>query len=140
MASEGTDLVLRFIKEVFDNKNVDAFDELVDANAVERTPWPGYGTTPAEGKRALADFIKAFPDLHLTIDDVITQGNKVVIRSTMSATNTGEFMGMPPSGKRVTDIGGIDIVEVKGSKLGDHWGYVDTTSMMTQLGLLPPMG
>jgi steroid delta-isomerase-like uncharacterized protein len=140
MASEGTDLVLRFIKEVFDNKNVDAIDELIDESGVEHTPWPGYGTDRAEVKRSLADFITAFPDLHVTVDDVITQGNKVVIRSTMSGTNTGEFMGMPPTGKRVTDIGGIDIVEVKGSKLGDHWGYVDNTSMMTQLGLLPPMG
>ena len=140
MASEATDLVLRFLKEVFDNKNVDAIDELIDEKAVDHTPWPGYGADRAEAKRGLADFITAFPDLHLSVDDVITQGNKVVIRSTMSGTNTGEFMGMPPTGKRVTDIGGIDIVEVKGSKLGDHWGYVDTTSMMTQLGLLPPMG
>jgi len=140
MASEGTDLVLRFIKEVFDNKNVDAIDELVDAKGVEHTPWPGYGTDRAEVKRSLSDFITAFPDLHVTVDDVITQGNKVVIRSTMGGTNTGEFMGMPATGKRVTDIGGIDIIEVKGSKLGDHWGYVDTTSMMTQLGLLPPVG
>ena len=140
MASEGTDLVLRFLKEVFDNKNVDAIDELIDAKGVEHTPWPGYGTNRDEVKRALSDFIIAFPDLHMTVDDVIAQGNKVVIRSTFSGTNSGEFMGMPPTGKRVTDIGGIDIIEVKGSKLGDHWGYVDTTSMMTQLGLLPPMG
>jgi len=140
MASEATDLVLRFLKEVFDNKNVDAIDELIDAKAVDRTPWPGYGTDRAEAKRGLSDFITAFPDIHVSVDDVITQGNKVVIRSTMSGTNTGEFMGMPATGKRVVDIGGIDIVEVKGSKLGDHWGYIDTTSMMTQLGLLPPMG
>lgn len=139
MASE-EDLVLRFLKEVFDNKNVDAIDELIDANGVDHTPWPGYGSTRDEVKRGLADFITAFPDLRVTVDDVITQGNKVVIRSTMSGTNTGEFMGMPATGKRVENIGGIDIVEVKGSKLGDHWGYVDSPSMMAQLGLMPPMG
>ena len=122
MASEATDLVLRFLKEVFDNKNVDAMDELIDANAVDRTPWPGYGTDRDEAKRGLRDFITAFPDVHVTVDDVITQGNKVVIRSTMSGTNTGEFMGMPPTGKRVVDIGGIDILEVKARSSGTTGG------------------
>ena len=139
MASDAADLVLRFLKEVFDNKNVDAFDELVDPKGVDRTPWPGYGGTPAEAKRSIADFITAFPDLQMTVDDVIAQGNKVVVRSSFSGTNTGEFMGMPPTGKRVENVGGIDILEIRGSKLGDHWGYVDSPSMMMQLGLMPPM-
>ena len=138
MGADGVDLVRRFLKEVFDNKNVDAIDELIDAKGVDHTPWPGYGTDRAEVKRGLSDFIKAFPDLKLVIDDVIAEKNKVVIRSTFSGTNTGEFMGMPPTGKRVEGIGGIDIVEVKGSKLGDHWGYVDNFSMMVQLGLMQP--
>jgi predicted ester cyclase len=138
MGSDGTDLVLRFLKEVFDNKNVEAIDELVDATAVDHTPWPGYGSDRSEVKRGLGDFVKAFPDLKLVVDDVIAEKNKVVIRSTFSGTNTGEFMGMPPTGKRVEGIGGIDIVEVKGDKLGDHWGYVDNPAMMMQLGLMQP--
>jgi steroid delta-isomerase-like uncharacterized protein len=138
MAKDGKDLILRFIKEVFDNKNVDAIDEFIDAKAVDRTPWPGYGNDRAEVKRSLSDFFKAFPDLKTVIDDVIAEGNKVVIRSTMSGTNTGEFMGMPPTGKKVEGIGGIDIVEIKGDKLGDHWGYVDSPAMMAQLGLMAP--
>jgi SnoaL-like polyketide cyclase len=138
MGSDGVDLVRRFLKEVFDNKNVDAIDELVDPKGVDRTPWPGYGSDRDEAKRALSDFIKAFPDLKLTIDDVISEKDKVVVRSTFSGTNTGEFMGMPPTGKRVEGIGGIDIVEIKGSKLGDHWGYVDNFAMMVQLGLMQP--
>jgi len=139
MGSDSADLVLRFLKEVFDNKNVEAIDELIDDKGVDHTPWPGYGSTKAEVKRGLSDFLKAFPDLKVVIDDVITEGNKVVIRSTMSGTNTGEFMNMPPTGKRVEGIGGIDIVEVNGDKLGDHWGYVDNPSMMMQLGLMPPL-
>ena len=139
MASDGTDLVLRFIKEVFNNKNIDAIDDFIEEKATDRTPWPGYGSDRAEVKRGLADFIAAFPDLNVTIDDVISEKNKVVVRSTMTGTNTGSFMGMPPTGKRI-EVGGIDIIEVKGSKLGDHWGYVDNAAMMMQLGLMPPMG
>ena len=137
--ADGKDLALRFVKEVFDNKNLDALDEMIAPGSIDHTPFPGYGTSVEEVKRSIGDFVKAFPDMKTTIDDVIAEGDKVVIRSTFTGTNTGEFMGMPATGKKVT-VGGIDIVEVKGDKLGDHWGYVDTPAMMTQLGLMPPMG
>ena len=137
--ADGKDLALRFVKEVFDNKNLDAIDEMIAPGSTDHTPFPGYGNTVAEVKRSIGDFVKAFPDMKTTIDDVIAEGDKVVIRSTFTGTNTGEFMGMPATGKKVT-VGGIDIVEIKGDKLGDHWGYVDSPAMMEQLGLMPPMG
>src|SRR5262249_59505271 len=97
-----SDLALQFIKEVFDNKNVDAIDDFIAPGSVDHTPWPGYGTSVAEVKRGIGDFVKAFPDLQTTIDDVIATADRVVIRSTMTGTNTGEFLGMPPTGHKVT--------------------------------------
>ena len=131
----------RLIDEGFNKGNLAAVDEIVSADLKEHENMPPGITPGLEGLKILITGMRAgFPDQKSTIEDIAVDGDKIWSRIVIRATNTGPFMGMPPTGKRVTDIGGIDIVEVKGSKLGDHWGYVDSTSMMTQLGLLPPMG
>jgi predicted ester cyclase len=79
----------------------------------------------------------AVPDLAATIDDMIASGDKVFVRSTISGTQTGEFLGMPPTGKSFS-IGSMDIVRIQDDQAIEHWGIQDTMAMMTQLGLMPP--
>jgi predicted ester cyclase len=81
----------------------------------------------------------AFPDFKATIDDLITEGDKVVIRMTWRGTQKGEFMGVPPTGKRVS-FGVIDIIRIAGGRFAEHWGQMDNMSMMHQLGALPAPG
>jgi predicted ester cyclase len=80
-----------------------------------------------------------FPDFKATIDDMIAEGDKGVIRQTWSGTQRGEFMGIPPTGKRVS-FGVIDIIRIAGGKVVEHWGQMDTMSMMQQLGAIPAPG
>ena len=79
----------------------------------------------------------AFPDFQATIDDIVAEGDKVVVRQTWTGTHTGgEFMGVPPTGKSMS-IGVIDIIRIAGDKFVEHWGQMDTMAMMQQLGAIP---
>ena len=78
----------------------------------------------------------AFPDFHTTINDLIAEGDKVVVSMTWSGTQQGEWMGMPPSGKRMS-INVIDIFRVADGKFVEHWGLMDGMTMMQQLGAMP---
>ena len=74
-----------------------------------------------------------------TIDDIVAEGNKVVIRQTWSGTQKGEWMGMPPTGKSVS-FGVIDIIRIADGKFVEHWGQMDSMGMMQQLGAVPAPG
>jgi steroid delta-isomerase-like uncharacterized protein len=98
---------------------------------------PGIDTSGPEGiKRLVAMFRAAFPDLKISAEDMIADGDKVAVRSVMRGTHKGEFMGVPATGKRV-EVSGIDIVRFEGGKAVEHWGITDNMSMMQQLGAMP---
>jgi steroid delta-isomerase-like uncharacterized protein len=79
----------------------------------------------------------AFPDLRMDPEDVLASGDKVVARVRATGTNTGEFMGMPPSGKNV-DVELIDIIRFGDDGLArEHWGVADQMRMLQQLGAIP---
>ena len=71
--------------------------------------------------------------------DVVAEGDRVVIRKTFRGTQTGEFMGMPPTGKSIS-VGVIDIFRIAGGKIVEHWGLADMMGMMQQLGAMPAPG
>ncbi len=79
---------------------------------------------------------KAFPDLRLTIDDQIAEGETVVTRWTATGTHEGELMGIPPTGKQATTTG-ININHVSGGKLVDGWGIFDQLGLLQQIGAVP---
>ncbi len=139
-AEENKALFRRFMEEVANQGNIDAVDELVAPDAVEHEELPP-GTPPGrEGvKHFFALLRNAFPDLRVTIDDQIAEGDKVVSRVTLSGTHKGEFVGIPPTGKTVT-FGAIDIIRVAGGKLVEHWGVTDNLGLLQQLGVVPPPG
>jgi predicted ester cyclase len=81
----------------------------------------------------------AYPDLLITVDDLIAEGNKVVGRWTARGTNTGPLMGMPPTGKQAT-VMGISILAIADGKVTDQWFNWDTLGMLQQLGVIPTPG
>ena len=83
-----------------------------------------------------ASFIVAFPDIHATIDDIIAEGEKVAFRLTLEGTNTGEFMGNSPKGKKIK-ITHTNWARVIDGKLVEYWNASDGLSMMQQLGAVP---
>jgi len=124
--------------EVFNKGNMNAIDELLSPNIVEHNPFPGQGPGVQGFKKGMTELRQAFPDLHVTVDDMLADGDKVVIRSTMTGTNKGKFMNMPATGKQIK-VDGIDIVRIKDGKAVDHWGVTDIMTMMQQLGVVPQM-
>src|SRR5438034_9048441 len=129
-------VVRRFVDEVMNQGKVDVIDEIVTADYVEHQTAPGTPATRDGLKQMMTNFRQAFPDLHVTLDDTIAEGDKVVMRTTMHGTQKGEFMGIAPTNKEVT-ISGIDIVRFQGGKAVEHWGNQDDLGMMQQLGAVP---
>jgi steroid delta-isomerase-like uncharacterized protein len=111
-------------------------DELVEPDALIRTPLP-LGTTGAKAlKEVFARLHRAFPDLHVTIEDLVQEGDKLVSRNTVTGTHHGEHMGIPPTGKTVT-YNEIFIFRFAGGRIAETWGVVDVLSQMKQLGAIP---
>lgn len=125
----------RFIEEVFEKGDDDAINELV-ADDFKPHNW----STDATGRTAVRDAVKrasaGLTDARITVNDVIGEDDKVVVRVTSQATHTGEFMGLPPSGKTYR-IEEIHIFRVQGGKVVEHWHQGDWLGMMRQLGALP---
>ncbi|MGA2574098.1 MAG: ester cyclase [Candidatus Methanomethylicaceae archaeon] len=90
-------------------------------------------------KQFMSEFYDAFPDIHWTLDDLIVEGDKAVVRYTVTGTHRGAFMGIPPTNKKVT-IWGIEIDREAGGKWVEAWGRMDTLGFMQQLGAVPTPG
>ena len=133
-------LVRQLVEELFNRGNMSRADELLAPDFVEREELPPGIPRDREGVKQLTTMLRsAFPDFKATIDDIIAEGDKVVVRSTWSGTHKGEFMGIPPTGKRVS-FGVFDIVRIAGGKVVEHWGQMDNMRMMQQLGVIPVPG
>lgn len=135
VTEENKAVVRRFVEEVFEKGDVRAVDELVAENFVAHT-WPSTGDGRGDLKRAMERVSKGLSGAAFSIDDLIAEGDRVVARLTASAVQTGEFMGMPPSGKRYT-IPEIHIFRIRDGLIVEHWHQFDQLGMMRQLGAMP---
>jgi steroid delta-isomerase-like uncharacterized protein len=131
-------LVRRFIDEIFVKGSTQAVDELLADDFVGHT-WPSTGHPKDDLKAAIGRTSKGLTDPRFLVEDMIGEGDQVVVRLTAEATQTGELMGMPASGKRYS-IGEIHIFRVRDGKVVEHWHQFDQVKMMQQLGAMPAPG
>ncbi len=110
-------------------------DELVEPDATIRTPIPLDVTGAQALKHVWAVLLQAYPDLHLTVEDLIAEGDKLVLRNTVTGTHQGEYLGAPPTGKSVT-YNEIFIFRFENGRIAETWGVVDVLSQMKQLGVI----
>ena len=135
--AENKAVIRRFVEEVQNGKSEDAYWELNDPAFVNLAPLPPGVPSDREGGFAyLFGFMNAFPDSRVTIDDMIAEGDQVVTKKTFTGTHTGEFAGIPPTGKPVT-LQFVDIMRVRDGKIVEHWNCIDQLSFMQQLGVIP---
>lgn len=128
-------LVLRYFDEVLNGRHVEIVDELAAIDFQEHDPLPGQ----REGREGLKDRVSMLVEglvPTFTIDDLIAEGDRVVVRWTNTATHSGTFLGIPPTG-RSCRFAGIDIFRLDGGQLAEHWHVVDQLTMLQQLELLP---
>ena len=129
-------VIRRFVEEVQNEKNEAAYDELNDPECVNLSSPPGVPSDREGGKLYLWGFLNAFPDSHVTIDDMIAEGDRVVTKKTFTGTHTGDFAGIPATGKTVT-LQYVDIMRVREGRIVEHWLSMDQLSFMQQLGVIP---
>ena len=137
MSEENEVVVRRVIEEVLNRGRTDLLAELVAADHIGHDPLgEHYGP---EGLRiAVAEFRNAFPDLQVTVDDLVTEGDRVAHRFTLRGTHAGPFMGIPPTGRVVT-ASGIAIDRFAGGKVAESWVSFDALNLLRQMGASPAL-
>ena len=126
----------RLVEEVFQKGNMAVVDDLSGDNFVDQSPFTPDQQPGREGFKEMVRTLRAaFPDFTLVADDVIAEGDKVVMRWSGNGTHSGEFMGVPATGK-VVNFTGISIDRIDGGKIVEHWEQFDAMGMMQQLGVI----
>lgn len=133
MATEENKVIVRrLFGECFNKGNMAIVDELIAPNYINRSAPPGQKPGPEGVKQRATIFRVAFPDLHNTIEDMIAEGDKVVVRFSSRGTHRDTFLGLPATGKQVTWTG-IDIFTIVDGKLVEAWGNSDVLERLRQL-------
>jgi predicted ester cyclase len=125
-----------FTEEIWDKGNFKIADEILSINFIDHDPVTGQLPGLIGYKQMVKDFRNAFPDLRVKNEDVIVEGNKVVVRWTANGKHSGQLMNIPPTNKQVI-LKGIDILLVENNKITERWGEYDALGMLSQLGVLP---
>jgi len=130
----------RLFEEVFNGGRLDAIDELVAPDALDHEVLPiATGEMRTDLRTWLAALRQAFPDYHVDLEDVIAEGDRVVVRERITGTNTGPLLGMPATGRPIC-VEAIDILRIADGVVIEHWGIADSTTMVRQLGLVSAAG
>jgi steroid delta-isomerase-like uncharacterized protein len=122
--------------EIWGTGELDKLDELVAPNVVHHDPYDPYAEEGLEGlKRSIELNRTAFPDIEITVEDQVAEGDKVVTRWTAAMTHKGELGGVKPSGKRVT-MRGTTIERFEDGKVVEAWRSMDTLGLLRQIGAI----
>jgi steroid delta-isomerase-like uncharacterized protein len=128
-------LVIRwFVHEVLNTGNVAAVDELFSHDYLAHVPVvprPLRGT--ASWKERMATYFAAFPDLHITVEEILAEDEQVAARLTWRGTHRGAFLGRAPS-RRHVHMAGIGIWRISGGKMVEEWSAEDLLGLLAQLG------
>ena len=135
MSEENKDLARRSWEMLVNQQNPDAIDELYTSNFVWHEPDQDIQGTE-EARQFLSTYLSAFPDMHVSVEDVIAEGDKAVTRWTISGTHQGELMGIAPTNEQI-EIKGITIHRIEGDKIAEEWERYDNLGIMQQLGVVP---
>jgi len=114
-------------------------DEVAEPDVLIRTPLPVEATGAQALKEVFARLRQVFPDLRVTVEDLIAEGDKVVGRNRVTGTHLGDYMGLPPPGRSVA-YDEIFIFRFVDGRIAETWGVVDVFSQMKQLGAIPATG
>lgn len=122
--------------ETLNTHNVDLFDTFIAPTYINHNPFVAPGLHGV--KKFFADWLVAFPDTTVIMEDALVAGDRVVGRYTYRATHQGTFLGIPPTGKQIT-MRSIDIWRVRDNVFVEHWDELNLLEVMQQLGVIPPL-
>jgi len=136
MSQENIATSRRFIEEAFNQGNLDVIDELSGDGFVDHDPMMGDQDVDAV-KQTIGTYRDAFPDIHITIEDIFDAGDKVVYRWTGQGTFENEMMGLQPTHEQGDPVKGITIDRYEGGKVVETWTQWDTLTFMRDIGAIP---
>ena len=121
MSEQNKELVRRYYDTVLNNREVEAVgDFFADPRTIERV------------KAGCFSYLRAFPDLHASVDQLVAEGDTVVCRSTTTGTHDGEIKGIPPTGRHVA-FDSVDIFRIEDGRFVGYWCQSDVAGLMRQL-------
>jgi steroid delta-isomerase-like uncharacterized protein len=136
-AEENKAIVRRYFEEAWGKGNLDVMDELMAPDFVNHGSVPGHPVTDREDMKRIEEATRqAFPDVSFEMHDMVAEGDMVVYRWTGGGSQQGEFMGIPPSGRRFSTQGAV-FSRVRDGKIVEQRRIVDVYTMMQQLGAIP---
>jgi steroid delta-isomerase-like uncharacterized protein len=123
----------RFLQTIFNEGRIDEIDDFLAPSYVFHDAPPGAPSGKESVKQVVAMFRNAFPDLKITLDELVAEGDKVCARATTKGTHQGTFMGIAPTGKAVT-ITGLTMVRIADGRIHESWVKNDVVGLLRQLG------
>jgi len=137
MSDQNKTLTRRFYEDVFNKKNLSTMDELCAPGFVDHNPLPGQAPGIKGVKDSFQMFIQAFPDLTVTIHEMVAEGDLVVTRMTFQGTHKGPMLGAAPTNKQVT-FRGLDMVRIKDGRAIEAWHEGNDAEVLLGLGVQVP--
>ena len=126
-----------YTEDFWNKQNIGAFEKYFNADFVVHYADGDHNYEQYKG--ICQAYFTAIPDIHVTTDDLIAEGDKVTKVWTVNGTNKGELMGIPATGKQIV-VKGIEVFRIADGKIAELWASMDNLGLMQQLGVIPPMG
>lgn len=131
-ADRNSDLIRRLHHELLTERDLDVVDRFFAPDFVSHNNPPGFPPGVEGVKQFFAMFRDAFQDAAVTIDDIVAEGDRVAVATTLTGTHEGELMGLAATGRKVS-VTGIDIVRTDAGRIVEHRGLTDIVGLMRQL-------
>jgi steroid delta-isomerase-like uncharacterized protein len=130
--------VRRFFEEMLSGHDLEVAGELFTEDFVDHDPDdPGGRLSGVAGaKEEVGLYIAAFPDMRVSVDDLIAEDDRVVVRATLRGTHAGAFAGIPATGKAVT-VPAMQAFRLVDGRIAEAWLSIDRLGMLQQLGVMP---
>jgi steroid delta-isomerase-like uncharacterized protein len=128
---------LRLMDAIWNERRLEVLDDIVASDYVRHDPaFPGEVRGPGGFKQYVLAMCTPFPDARVSIEDVIAEGDRMAIRWIFQGKHSGEFMGIPATGKDLA-LTGISIIRIRDGKIVEGWDGYDALGMLRQLGVAP---
>jgi predicted ester cyclase len=135
MSEQNKMIALRWVDDMCGKRDLAAGDEIFSPDIVDHNPVPNQAPGVEGQKQVLRELWAAFPDFHTQADEILSEGDRVVVRWSSYGTHQGEYYGVSPTGKRITYTG-IDIIRIADGKIVERWGVSDDFGLFQQLGAI----
>lgn len=138
MGSDAKQLVRGYVQTVWNEGRLDRLEEFIDPGFIDHESTFPFSVRGVEGlRRVILFFRTAFPDVQWIVEDMLSEGPKVVTRFTARGTHRGSVMGLPGTGRRIT-VTGLMIVRTEEGRIMEAWSQWDTLGLLQQLGVPDP--